>query len=184
VIFERSDNPLLFDVLTLLETDHDQIALINTSFNGRGEPIVHSEQDAAASARALGLDALCINHTISFPSPMKVLLTIHGYPPRYNAGSEIYTQTLARALTREGHEVQVFCRMEDPFQPDYVVKQERDASNPGVIVHLVNFPRSNARFRDLDMDHAFESILEDFKPDVVHFGHLKYVHVVPLAKGA
>ena len=28
---------------------------------------------------------------------MRVLLVIHGYPRRYNAGSEVYTQTLAHA---------------------------------------------------------------------------------------
>ena len=29
---------------------------------------------------------------------MKVLLVIHGYPLRYNAGSEVYTQTLCHGL--------------------------------------------------------------------------------------
>ena len=29
---------------------------------------------------------------------MKILQVIHGYPMRYNAGSEVYTQTLCQGL--------------------------------------------------------------------------------------
>ena len=40
---------------------------------------------------------------------MKIILVIHGYPMRYNAGSEVYTQALAMALAHR-HEVQIFTR--------------------------------------------------------------------------
>ena len=43
---------------------------------------------------------------------VKVLQVIHGYPPRYNAGSEVYTQTLCHALAGRC-EVCVFTREED-----------------------------------------------------------------------
>ncbi len=55
---------------------------------------------------------------------MKVLLVIHGYPMRYNAGSEVYTQTLAHGLAGR-HEVHVFTREENAFAPDYELRQER-----------------------------------------------------------
>ena len=29
---------------------------------------------------------------------MRIVQVVHGYPPRYNAGSEVYTQTLSRSL--------------------------------------------------------------------------------------
>ena len=45
---------------------------------------------------------------------MKVLQIIHGYPMRYNAGSEVYTQGLAQVLA-ERHEVRVFTRRRTPF---------------------------------------------------------------------
>ena len=35
----------------------------------------------------------------------KALLVVHGYPPRYNARSENYTQNLAHAITKNGKEV-------------------------------------------------------------------------------
>ena len=52
---------------------------------------------------------------------MKILQANHGYPMRYNAGSEVYTQTLAQALA-ERHEVHVYTREENPFAPDYALR--------------------------------------------------------------
>ena len=40
----------------------------------------------------------------------RILLVNHGYPPTYNAGSEIYTQTLANALHAAGHAVALSTR--------------------------------------------------------------------------
>lgn len=48
---------------------------------------------------------------------MKILLVIHGYPMRYNAGSEVYAQALALALAND-HEVHVFTRQENNFLPE------------------------------------------------------------------
>ena len=49
---------------------------------------------------------------------MKILKVIHGYPMRYNAGSEVYSQTLCHGLAAR-HEVHVFTREEDAFAPDF-----------------------------------------------------------------
>lgn len=106
---------------------------------------------------------------------MKVLLVIHGYPPRYNAGSEVYTQTLAHGLKDKGIDVSVFAREEDPFLPDYQLRRERDPSRNDIPVFLVNHPRSNARFRNSEIDRVFESLLREIEPDVVHFGHLNHL---------
>ena len=42
---------------------------------------------------------------------MKILKVIHGYPMRYNAGSEVYSQTLCHGLSKK-HTVEVFSRIE------------------------------------------------------------------------
>jgi carbamoyltransferase len=55
------DNPFLWDVLTCLDEAYDIPALINTSFNGRGEPIVHTSSQAMDSAVQMGLDAAVLN---------------------------------------------------------------------------------------------------------------------------
>ncbi len=106
---------------------------------------------------------------------MKILLVIHGYPPHYNAGSEIYTQTLAHALVDLNHDVHVFAREEDPFAPDYQLREEADITRDEITVHLVNHYRSNARFQNSEIDVVFGQVLETVQPDVVHFGHLNHL---------
>ena len=44
---------------------------------------------------------------------MKILQVIHGFPPYYMAGSEVYTYNLCQEL-KKYHEVFVFTRIEDP----------------------------------------------------------------------
>ena len=106
---------------------------------------------------------------------MKVLLVIHGYPRRYNAGSEIYTQTLAHALADTGCEVSIFAREEDPFLPDYHLRTEPDPLRMDIPVHLVNHARSNARFQNDQIDSVFERIIDTVQPEIVHFGHLNHL---------
>ncbi|MFW6310238.1 MAG: carbamoyltransferase C-terminal domain-containing protein [Prolixibacteraceae bacterium] len=60
-LFTRDQNPFLFDLLNLLDTKFNVKALINTSFNGKGEPIVHTTEDALKTAKILRLDGLVLN---------------------------------------------------------------------------------------------------------------------------
>jgi len=68
---QRSENPFLFDLLTYVHEQHGMIALTNTSFNAQGEPIVHSSEQALASARRMGLDAVVLQGKLKIlvPSP-------------------------------------------------------------------------------------------------------------------
>jgi len=106
---------------------------------------------------------------------MKVLLVIHGYPPRYNAGSENYTQNLAHGLYEAGIDVAIFTRDVNPFLPEYHLIREFDTQNPNIPVILINHPRSNIRFRNEHIDLVFREVLEELNPDVVHFGHLNHL---------
>ena len=105
---------------------------------------------------------------------MKILQVIHGYPMRYNAGSEVYTQTLCQGLA-ERHEVHVFTREEDPFAPDFRVRAERDPDDRRVALHVVNNPRNRDRYREPGIDRRFAGILDRLRPDVVHVGHLSHL---------
>ncbi|MCG8579410.1 MAG: hypothetical protein MI866_05815 [Bacteroidales bacterium] len=58
---EQSDNPYVFALLTHLDEKYNVKALINTSFNVRGEPIVHDEKGAVKSAQNMNLDGLVLN---------------------------------------------------------------------------------------------------------------------------
>ncbi len=105
---------------------------------------------------------------------MKVLKVIHGYPMRYNAGSEVYSQTLCHGLA-ERHEVHVFTREEDSFAPDGRLRVERDADDARVTLHVVNNPRNKDRYRDVRVDQRFAEVLDRVAPDLVHVGHLNHL---------
>jgi glycosyltransferase involved in cell wall biosynthesis/MoaA/NifB/PqqE/SkfB family radical SAM enzyme len=106
---------------------------------------------------------------------VKILQVIHGYPMRYNAGSEVYTQTLTLGLADRGHEVRVFTREEDPFQPDYALRDDCDPDDDRVRLHLVNLPNHKDRYRHEGIDRRFAAVLDEFRPDVVHVGHLNHL---------
>ncbi|MBP6104499.1 MAG: glycosyltransferase [Gammaproteobacteria bacterium] len=116
---------------------------------------------------------------------MRILKIIHGYPPRYNAGSEVYSQMLCRALAKR-HEVHVFTREENPFEPDFSLRLEADGTT-GVMLHLINIPQEKFRYRyqHLEVDKALIEVLEGVKPHIVHIGHLNHLStslVAELAK--
>ena len=106
--------------------------------------------------------------------PLKILQVIHGYPMRYNAGSEVYTQGLAQALA-ERHEVHVFTRQENAFLPEYAFHEDSDPSSSEIRLHVVNMARARDGYRHQAVDGAFASVLDDVRPDVVHIGHLNHL---------
>lgn len=105
---------------------------------------------------------------------MKIVKVIHGYPMRYNAGSEVYSQTLCHGLAAR-HEVHVFTREEDAFAADFRLRVERDVDDPRITVHLVNNPRLKDRYRATAIDQRFAEVLDRVAPDVVHVGHLNHL---------
>ncbi|WP_321370154.1 carbamoyltransferase C-terminal domain-containing protein [uncultured Draconibacterium sp.] len=60
-ISKKADNPFLYLLLKRLDKKYGIKALINTSFNTGGEPIVHTEKDALQSAKKMKLDGVVLN---------------------------------------------------------------------------------------------------------------------------
>lgn len=114
---------------------------------------------------------------------MKILKVIHGYPMRYNAGSEVYSQTLCHGLA-ERHEVHVFTREEDAFAADFGLRSEPDSDDPRVTLHLVNNPRLRDRYRADGVDRRFAEVLDQIAPDLVHVGHLNHLSTSLLREAA
>jgi len=114
---------------------------------------------------------------------VKILQVIHGYPMRYNAGSEVYTQALCHALA-ERHQVHVFTREEDPFAPDARLGREYDIDDPRITLHVVNNPRNKDRYRDSRIDRRFAEVLDTVEPDVVHIQHLNHLSTSMLLEAA
>ncbi|MBK1684988.1 glycosyltransferase [Rhodoferax fermentans] len=114
---------------------------------------------------------------------MRILKVIHGYPMRYNAGSEVYSQTLCQALANR-HEVHVFTREENPFAPPYDLKADADPDDTRVRLHVVNMANFKDRYRHEMVDQRFLEVLEDVRPDVVHIGHLNHLSTSLIARAA
>lgn len=114
---------------------------------------------------------------------MKILKVIHGYPPLYNAGSEVYSQTLCRALAAR-HDVHVFAREEDPYRPEDAIRVAVDPGDPRVVLHMVNVCRARDRFRHVGVDQRFAEVLDSFQPDVVHVGHLNHLSTTLVQEAA
>lgn len=115
---------------------------------------------------------------------MKILHVIHGYPPYYMAGSEVYTYNLANELTKHA-EVFVFTRIENPFEAPYAVS---DDVLEGVHIRRVNKPGRDYtmedKYLDSTIDERFRECLREVQPDAVHVGHLSHLstNIVNIAK--
>ncbi len=106
---------------------------------------------------------------------MKILKVIHGYPPRYSAGSEVYSKTLCHQLVEMGHEVMVFTRQEDAYQREYSVEWDVDPDCKSIRLCLVNMAHSRDGYRHPDVDQAFANLLDEYQPEIVHVGHLNHL---------
>ncbi len=59
-VVREDQNSFLYQLLKLLKDEYGHLALINTSFNQRGAPMVHTAKDALESAQAMKLDGLLL----------------------------------------------------------------------------------------------------------------------------
>jgi glycosyltransferase involved in cell wall biosynthesis len=107
---------------------------------------------------------------------MRILKIIHGYPPLYNAGSEVYSQMLCHGLAKH-HEVHVFTREENPFAEDFSLRVMYDTLVPAIKLHIVNIPGEKYRYRyqHQQVDQLFAHLLTQIQPDVIHIGHLNHI---------
>ena len=67
-------------------------------------------------------------------------------------------------MSRLGHEVAVFSRIEDPYQPDFNITTEKDNFDQLIQLFLVNHARSRDRYRHSGMDKAFDNVSANFEP--------------------
>ena len=104
---------------------------------------------------------------------MRILLVANGYPPAARGGVETYTQAIARALQARGHEVEVFCRVSAPRQPEYALLREQVEGIPvrRVVNDLTGATRFETHYVDPRCDEIFRQHAGDFRPDLVHFQH-------------
>lgn len=103
---------------------------------------------------------------------MHILKIIHGYPPNYNAGSEVYSQSICNELSKY-HKVSVFTREENPYAPCFSIREEK--VNDNLTLYLVNNPQGKDGYRHKQMDYNFAEIVKKLNPDVSHIGHVNHL---------
>lgn len=102
---------------------------------------------------------------------MKILKIIHGYPPNYNAGSEVYSQSVVNELKKE-NELFVFSREENEYRLDFDLRNEQ---KDNIHFTYVNMARGKDGYNHQLLNDRFDVYLKSIQPDVVHIGHLNHL---------
>jgi glycosyltransferase involved in cell wall biosynthesis len=114
---------------------------------------------------------------------MKILQVIHQYLPKHQAGSEIYTHSLSKALKKLGHDVRVFA-FEYGGGPDsgQAGWEEYDSIPVYRVYHSSNawgrlywIGQAANSFKDDWVGMRFGDVLREFRPEIVHAQHLHNV---------
>ena len=109
---------------------------------------------------------------------LRLLFVVHQFLPRHRAGTELYTYYLAREMVARGHQVCLYFTEIYPDRPQYQIRRGMYEGLPFIeVVHSHYFPSFRHTYRDETMEEIFEQVLEETKPDLVHFQHL-YLHSV------
>jgi glycosyltransferase involved in cell wall biosynthesis len=103
---------------------------------------------------------------------MHILKIIHGYPPDYNAGSEVYSQSICNELANR-HKITIFTREENPYLPDYSLRREQ--ISPAIQKYVVNKKIDKDCYQHAEIDALLAQILAKSRPDVAHIGHLNHL---------
>jgi len=104
---------------------------------------------------------------------MHILKIIHGYPPNYNAGSEVYSQSIVNELKKE-HKVTVFTREENEYELDFRFRKE---TKDNIDFVYVNMPRSKDGYNHILINEQFTELISVIKPDIAHIGHLNHLSI-------
>jgi glycosyltransferase involved in cell wall biosynthesis/MoaA/NifB/PqqE/SkfB family radical SAM enzyme len=103
---------------------------------------------------------------------MHILKIIHGYPPNYNAGSEVYSQSVCNELSKH-HKISVFTREENPYKPCFAIRHVKEHKN--LNLYYANNPQGKDGYRHEELDENFAALITEIKPDVAHIGHLNHL---------
>jgi len=115
---------------------------------------------------------------------MKILIVIHQFLPSNQAGSEIYTCHLAKELSKH-HEVHLFFPEYDPQERQYqIVNGTYDHLSYTQVLYHRKYFSLKGTYLNRKMDKIFEKLLDEQKPDIIHFQHLLHLstNFVSLAK--
>lgn len=104
---------------------------------------------------------------------MKILQVLHFFLPRHSAGTEVYTDALARGLKERGHHIELFFTEKILSRPSYaLLRREHAGMRCHVLVNNLLYDGFRETFENEAVEARFGEVLDEVKPDVVHFQHL------------
>lgn len=116
---------------------------------------------------------------------MKIVIPVHHFPPRYQAGAENYTFRLARWLLARGHAVHVVCVESIDGSPGTGVTS-RDELYEGIpvsrlCIDLAGAPDAFERgIANPSIGAWFGALLERERPDLVHLNSCYLLSLAPI----
>ena len=103
---------------------------------------------------------------------MRILHLVHQYAPEHIGGTELYTQWLSRGQSQRGHQVTIFYRRSAEGAGIEHRMEEGTHVWAAWAGALSPTRRFRATFGDPAIVRAFERVLEEATPDLIHIQHL------------
>ena len=105
---------------------------------------------------------------------MKILYIIHDFLPKHQAGAEIYTYLLARELSQNHQVCLLFTEIQGSDRSYTLTRRQLDGLECIEVFRPPEAALLEEPYNDGQMDDIFISILEEYKPDIIHIQHLLY----------
>jgi glycosyltransferase involved in cell wall biosynthesis len=109
---------------------------------------------------------------------MRILLTIHQFFPKFNAGTEVAARDTALELARRGHDVHVLTVDPDVRESRTTISRE-DYEFRGLSCHALQIPRASdligrleQEYRNDDLAMYVGDFTKELGPEVIHMFHL------------
>lgn len=104
---------------------------------------------------------------------MRILYVVHQFLPRHIAGTELYTDTLARGMQARGHDVAILStEAYHGIAQSTMTEKTHDGLRVFEAVHNNAFPNFEGSYLDPEKEAQFREVLDTFEPELVHFQHL------------
>ncbi len=118
---------------------------------------------------------------------MKILVLVHDYLPRHQAGTELHAHQTAAELARRGHEVTALFTERDLSAGEETVREGcLDGVRTLEVIHQREYADVRETWEEERSRRVFRKLVREIAPDVVHAQHLAFwgSGVLPEARAA
>jgi glycosyltransferase involved in cell wall biosynthesis len=116
----------------------------------------------------------------------KIVICSNVYPPRFVGGAELIAHYQAKLLKERGYQIMVFAGENNREGKRYSIRQDFYDGLPilRVCLHPEDYQLDGVNFSHSQVDAHFETLLDNFAPDVVHLHNLAGLSagIIPCAK--